>query len=148
MKGNLKGKSYRWNPPISRNEKKKLLFFIFCIFSCYIAARLMQTWVGEASQRAKFAKKVHKPPLRVNAINFELNGFNASIWVPWSPSHPKKSWCTDRKFQSHKICVKKVAFCTYSSIWVKSLHRLAWIFWRLWFSKWNAEDMYKIQNLA
>ena len=43
-----------------------------------------------AAQRAKFAKKVHKPPLRVNAINFELNGFNASIWVPWSPSDPKK----------------------------------------------------------
>ena len=29
-----------------------------------------------ATQRAKFAKKVHKPPLRVNVINFELNGFN------------------------------------------------------------------------
>ena len=42
------------------------------------------------TQRAKFAKKVHKPPLRVNVINFELNGFNASIWVPWSPSDPKK----------------------------------------------------------
>ena len=28
---------------------------------------------------AKFAKKVHKPPPRVNVINFELNGFNASI---------------------------------------------------------------------
>ena len=27
-------------------------------------------------------KKVNKPPLRVNVINFELNGFNASIWVP------------------------------------------------------------------
>ena len=24
------------------------------------------------AQRAKFAKKVHKPPLRVNVINFEL----------------------------------------------------------------------------
>ena len=42
------------------------------------------------AQRAKFAKKVHKPPLRVNFIDFELNGFNASIWVPWSPSDPKK----------------------------------------------------------
>ena len=38
-----------------------------------------------AAQRAKFVKKVHKPPLRVNVINFELNGFNASIWVPQTP---------------------------------------------------------------
>ena len=44
-----------------------------------------------AAQRAKFAEKVHKPPLWVNVINFELNGLDASIWVPWSPSDPKKS---------------------------------------------------------
>ena len=31
------------------------------------------------TQRAKFAEKVHKPPLAVNVINFELNEFNASI---------------------------------------------------------------------
>ena len=42
------------------------------------------------AQRTKFLKNVHKPPLRANFINFELNGFNASIWVPWSPSDPKK----------------------------------------------------------
>ena len=30
-------------------------------------------------QRAKFAEKVHKPPLGVNVINFKLNWFNASI---------------------------------------------------------------------
>ena len=41
------------------------------------------------AQRAKIAKKVHKPPLGVNVINFESNGFNASIWVPWSPSDQK-----------------------------------------------------------
>ena len=34
---------------------------------------------GGGAQRAKFAKKVHKPPLRVNVIAFELNGFNALI---------------------------------------------------------------------
>ena len=34
------------------------------------------------AQRAKFTKKVHKPPLRIKFINFELNGYNASIWVP------------------------------------------------------------------
>ena len=43
-----------------------------------------------APQRAEFAKKVHKPPLVVNVINFELNWFNASIWVPCNPSDPKK----------------------------------------------------------
>ena len=41
------------------------------------------------TQRAKIAEKVHKPPLGVIAINFELNGFNAFIWVPWSPSDSK-----------------------------------------------------------
>ena len=48
---------------------------------------------ASGAQRAKFAKKVHKPPLWVNIINFELNWFNASIWVPCNPSDPKKSWC-------------------------------------------------------
>ena len=43
-----------------------------------------------AAQRAKNAEKVHKPSLAVNVINFELNGFNASIWFPWSPSEFKK----------------------------------------------------------
>ena len=42
------------------------------------------------SQGAKFCEKVHKPSLGVNVNNFELNGFNALIWVPWSPSDPKK----------------------------------------------------------
>ena len=41
---------------------------------------------GRGAQRAKIAAKVHKPPL---GVNFELNGFNASIWVPWSLSYPK-----------------------------------------------------------
>ena len=35
-----------------------------------------------ATQRAEIAEKVHKPPLGVDVINFELNGFNAFIWVP------------------------------------------------------------------
>ena len=55
-----------------------------------------------ASQRTKFAEKIHKPPLWINVITFELNGLNASIWVPWSPSDPQKSWCTDRSIQIHK----------------------------------------------
>ena len=36
-------------------------------------------------------KRFTNPPLWVNVINFELNGLDASIWVPWSPSDPKKS---------------------------------------------------------
>ena len=43
-----------------------------------------------ATQRARIAEKVHKPPLGINVINFELNGFNASIYVPWSSSDPQK----------------------------------------------------------
>ena len=38
-----------------------------------------------AAQRAKFSEKVHKPPLRVNVINFEVNVFNVpygSLGVP------------------------------------------------------------------
>ena len=54
----------------------------------------------DAAQRAKFVKKVHKPPLGVNVINFELNWF---MWVPWNPSDPKKS----RSIQIHK---KQAAF--------------------------------------
>ena len=42
------------------------------------------------TQSAKIAEKVHKSALAVNVINFESNGFNASIWVPWSHSESKK----------------------------------------------------------
>ena len=35
-------------------------------------------------QRANFVKKVHKP-LRINVINFELDGFNASMPVLQTP---------------------------------------------------------------
>ena len=31
------------------------------------------------TQRAKIAEKVHKPPLGINVISFEFNGFNAFI---------------------------------------------------------------------
>ena len=51
---------------------------------------MIQVKSAAAAQRAKIAEKVHKPPLAVSVINFELNGFNASIWVPWSPSESKK----------------------------------------------------------
>ena len=44
---------------------------------------------GSGAQRAKFHEKVHKPPLRINVINFELNGFNASIWSLGFTQTPK-----------------------------------------------------------
>ena len=48
------------------------------------------------AQRAEIAEKVHKPTLAVNVINFELIGFNSSIWVLWSPSDSKKFYFIDR----------------------------------------------------
>ena len=38
-----------------------------------------------AAQRTKFVEKVHKPPLRIYVINFELDGFNASMPVLQTP---------------------------------------------------------------
>ena len=42
-----------------------------CAFKCIDASY--------GAQRAKIAEKVHKPPLEINVINFECNGFNAFI---------------------------------------------------------------------
>ena len=40
----------------------------------------------------------HMPHKRLNLPKRFTNGLDASIWVPWSPSHPKKS----RSIQIHK----------------------------------------------
>ena len=67
------------------------------------------------AQRAKFAEKVHKPPLGVNVIKFELNGFNASISVFWSPTDPPKSY--DALIKVFKVIgYVLIIFCTYSNI--------------------------------
>ena len=92
---------------ISNIIKSKHLKSILILFWEKTAPYVAFSFLPSASQRAKFAEKVHKPPLWVNVINFELNGLDASIWVPWSPSDPKKSWCTDRSIQIHK---KQAAF--------------------------------------
>jgi hypothetical protein len=42
------------------------------------------------TQRAKFAEKVHKPPLWINVIDFELNGFNAIHMGPLESLRPQK----------------------------------------------------------
>ena len=48
-----------------------------------------------ATQWARVANFVKKPPLIDNVTYLELNGFNASIWVSCSPSDPKKSQFID-----------------------------------------------------
>ena len=69
--------------------------------SCPKSLILFKSWIKRnnsrlshvlayGTQRAKISKKVHKPLLAVNVILFELNGFNAFIWVPRSRSDPKK----------------------------------------------------------
>ena len=42
---------------------------------------------GRGAQRAKITEKVHKPPLEVNVINFELNGFNLSYQKDYNASY-------------------------------------------------------------
>ena len=63
---------------------------------------------------AKIAEKVHKPPLRVNVINFELNSFNASILIPQSV----KSYNSMIKvFKSIRyVEINKIHFYSYFSI--------------------------------
>ena len=46
---------------------------------------------NDATLWAKIAQSVKKPPRTVNVIDFDFFGFNASIWVSWSPLGPKKS---------------------------------------------------------
>jgi hypothetical protein len=55
-------------------------------------------WCG--AQRAKFARKVHKPPLGVNVINFELNGFNVY-------SYGSLESLRVQSIQVYKICGKQ-----------------------------------------
>ena len=43
-----------------------------------------------AAPWARAENFVKKPPLIVNVTNLELNGFNASMQVSWSPLDPKK----------------------------------------------------------
>ena len=70
-----------------------------------------QQQAADAAQRAKFAEKVHKPPLWVNVINFELNGLDASIMVPLKSHRPQKSH--DALIKIFKFIRKKLRFCTY-----------------------------------
>ena len=70
-----------------------------------------QQQAADAAQRAKFAEKVHKPPLWVNVINFELNGLDASIMVPLKSHRPQKSH--DALIKIFKFIRNKLHFCTY-----------------------------------
>ena len=79
-----------------------------------------------ATPWARVANFVKKPPLIFIVSYLELNGFNASMWVSWSPSDPKKSQCTDQFIQIHQICVKKQGHDNHNKFEV-SLH-----FWPIW----------------
>ena len=110
------------------SENQSTLRFHYPYWAPSILLRSRHYGGRHVTQRAEFAKKVHKPPLGVNVINFELNGLGTSIWVPWSPSDPKKLWCTDKSIQIHNrveviipapadICTtNKAAFLSSASI--------------------------------
>ena len=54
------------------------------------------------AQRAKIVEKVHKPPLAVNVINFELNGLMLPYGSPGVPQSPKRY---NSMIPIHKISV-------------------------------------------
>ena len=57
-------------------------FMLLPVEGIFVLMLNLNSKLRVATQRAKFAEKVHKPPLCINVINFELNWFDASIWVP------------------------------------------------------------------
>ena len=76
-----------------------------------------------AAPWARAANFVKKPPLIVNVTYLKLNGFNASMWVSWSPPDPKKSQLIDWCIQILQICVNKheydihIKFEVYLQFW-------------------------------
>ena len=58
------------------------------VLAAVLCCQCCCAWCRSGSaQRAKFAKKVHKPPLRVNVINFELGPQKAVMhWEKYSNS--------------------------------------------------------------
>ena len=62
----------------------------------------------------------------IDVTFLELNGSNASMWVSWSPSDPKKSQCIAQCIQTHQICVNKHGYDVSIKFEV-SLH-----FWPIW----------------
>ena len=80
-----KSKNTSANLGKTKKKKQKLIYTKMSFVSSF--RHTFVPWRG--AQRAKISEKVHKPPLGVNVINFELNGFNAFIWIPWSPSDTK-----------------------------------------------------------
>ena len=70
--------------------------------------RLLAAATGAgAAPWARATNFVKKLPFIVNVTYLEINGFNASMWVSYSPSDPKKSQCIERCVQIHQICVNK-----------------------------------------
>ena len=76
---------------------------------------------AQAALWVRIVQNVKKLSLSVNVINFEFFCFYVSIWVPWNPLGPKKSWYIARISQTQKICREKQgAFCSISKISMKS----------------------------
>ena len=101
----------------------EILGFFFVKSGHVPKAQSMHKWVtflpnsfclsrDNAAQRAKFARKVHKPPLVINAINFELDGFNVFFWVPWSLSESKVSMLQNTWKETRCIFAPNLAFFT------------------------------------
>ena len=65
-------------------------FLVYRQLQCGSFCHLLIQGLQHGAQRAEINEKVHKSPLEINVIDFELNGFNAYIWVPWSSSDTKK----------------------------------------------------------
>ena len=75
-------------------------------FSREYAMKMLSALQLYGAQRAKFAKKVHKPPLRVNVINFEHK--YGSLGVPQTPkSH-------DALKEVFKFIRNKLHCCTFT----------------------------------
>ena len=64
------------------------------------------------AQRAKIAEKVHKPPLVVTVINFELNELMLPYGSPGVPQSPKRynSMIEVFKFIRFHLSIQKIAW--------------------------------------
>ena len=78
---------------------------------------------------ARIAQNVKKPPLTVNVMDFDFSF--VSIWVPWSPLGPKKSWYIGSLFRFIRCREKQGAFCSILKLSLQSLYTFFGLFWRL-----------------
>ena len=89
---------------------------------------IVTKWVNGALC-ARIAQNVKKPPLTVNVMDFDFSF--VSIWVPWSPLGPKKSWYIGSLFRFIRCREKQGAFCSILKLSLQSLYTFFGLFWRL-----------------